>query len=181
MRQVNLLPQELRQSQELRRIRNAFVVTLVPTLIVLVLIHWALNFRVSSLMRSMERPARPMTLPGLRSMHTQIDALREEFAQLTQGQEFFLEQAARSDLLPGMLKMIANASQEKVWFKKISLDYKDKTCLIIGRSFHARLVSEFMLELKKMPAFQRVELTTMGKGQGSHNREIDFQVICHLK
>ncbi len=66
----------------------------------------------------------------------------------------------------------------KVWLTRLSLDNSNGICQMDGKSFNTRLVSEFMLEFKKIPYFENVALISMEKGP---DEKVDFKITCKFK
>ena len=59
---------------------------------------------------------------------------------------------------------------------------KDNVWEITGRTAQTQLVSEFMLELKKLAYFKEVKLTSIMKKKATSGDEgIDFNLACILK
>jgi Tfp pilus assembly protein PilN len=77
-----------------------------------------------------------------------------------------------------ILRVIGNISQHKVWFTRLNLNNKTRKCEVEGQSYNTRLVSEFMLEIKRAPFFDNVALISMEKGQDDR---VNFKLVCTLK
>lgn len=177
MRQINLLPEDIQKAEAQSLLRNIAVSAIAPLVAVMLLMHGVLAWYLTSL--NQEARQSPGTVPSIEADH-----LREKVDQkLGEAQKFFYHHKAlfyhdiRRILTLRILAKLGTMADQKVWVKRFELDYKQKITRISGQSYNTRLVSEFMLELKKLQFFSEVELSSMEKGPDG---KINFLVVCRL-
>lgn len=181
MRQVNLLPDKLRLSEERMPIIKSVIACVCLTLFVILSIHLLLAAGVGRLERT-ERKLTSMREPP------EISRLRKEIARSElEMQKFIDKNRVPLDILskylpcPYILKTIGDITLDMVWLTGFFVDSENGTCQIDGRSFSTKLVSEFMLELKKVPYFKSVELPSMEKGTEPEKKEVQFKITCKFR
>ena len=118
----------------------------------------------------------------------EISRLRKEIARSELEMQRFIDKnrvaldiSSKYIPCPYILKTIGDITLDMVWLTGLSVDSENGTCQIDGRSFNTKLVSEFMLELKKLPYFRSVELPSMEKGTEPERKEIEFKITCKFK
>ena len=178
MRQINLLPEQMQKTEQQKILRNFFVVTLIPTLIIVCVIHGLLWWYLQSVKKTAtERSTDYSQINEFGDVKEKIDTLSAKIEDFYRAQKPVLASIAQQSFSPFLLKNFGDAASNRVWFKRLALDYDGKICRIEGRSYNTRLVSEFMLELKKLAFLKSVELSSMEK---SPEGNVDFMIICNL-
>ena len=180
MRQVNLLPEDIRKAEEVRKVRHSLIFTIGAPLLGIVTIHLLLLLLVYQLRTAASQPLGFQDTPQIgvvREKIDQIQSLAGDFSQQHQGAVKIL---CRLRSPVGFLLHLGEVVREKVWLTDIQLDYGKKICELTGRSFNTRLVSEFMLELKKMNAVENFELVSMEQKESPSTPEIEFKLKIHL-
>ena len=180
MRQVNLLPEELKRTARLRMTLNSLLVTAGASLAVLIFIHFLLAAQIKSLDFLANQP---LFLEGedQTGQLKELVSSKKKIQQLVEKKRDVLEIFAKHSSSANILNAIAAITKDNVWMNKFLFDLNTDQCIIEGRSFNTRLVSEFMLELKKLPCFENVELVSMDKDTQKGAEEIDFEIICKIK
>jgi len=181
MRLVNLLPEENQKKEQWRMVRLSFGMTFLPLALGLILIHALLGLQLSAVEQALRQPKRQGESAQIAKLRQEISAVKAKGQKLvTTDKElikYFVVQPASSRIL----KNIAQVADEKVWLTEFVLDSAKETCDIGGKSFNIRLVSEFMLGLKKLLYFEDVALVTMEEGAKDKDGEVTFKVTCRLK
>ena len=181
LRQVNLLPEEIQKSEQLRFLRFSLTVIFLPVFVVLFLISSLLNGCIQNLEETARQPLAFQETTATRDLKKKIEQQENVLGDFAQENTGIIETYVKNSPTAYFLKVISRLSAQKVWLTGIALDTQGRTCKIKGKSFTTRLVSEFMLELKRLPHFQEVELVSVGKEGVKPGAEVDFQIICHLK
>lgn len=181
LRQVNLLPREMLQVEHLRSLRSTFLLVMLPILFVLLIIHALLNLSIRGLEESGRRPATWWFSPEMDSVQDRLEAMGKNAIQFMTSHKELLTGYVHHENTRDLLTRVGNSALNKVWFREVKLNNGSQKLELYGASYQARLVSEFMLELKKIPYFDQVELVSMGKESRGANEEIDFQITCLLK
>jgi Tfp pilus assembly protein PilN len=181
MRQVNLLPIENQRSEQWRVLRNSLCGIFLPLGFLMLVVHLLLGLQVAAMEKRLNSPLRhaeSAPVVALQQAMADIKLKGEGFLKTDKEiVEYFIVQPSAANILGN----IGNQALDKVWLTDLRGDGTKRVYEIVGRSFNIRLVSEFMLELKKLPYFENVELVTMGEGAKGKEGEIDFKMICHLK
>jgi Tfp pilus assembly protein PilN len=181
MRQVNLLPERLQQAEEKRIIRDSIIITISLTLLLVLSLHFLLVSRVIRLKKIIDRLTIAKETPEVRELRKEINRLKTEEQTFINKNRVFLDILAMGTSYPYILNSIGEATSNKVWLTKLSVDAKNGICQFDGKSFDIQLVSEFMLELKKMAHFRNVELTSMERGKEMGEKAVAFRITCNLK
>ena len=181
MRQVNLLPQDMQQADRINFMRKAGLVLFTPVIVLLIIGHILLQTRLGYLKRTSEQPLAFTETQETRELGRRKKEARKKIRDFYAKNENVIEKFVKKFSVAHMLKSVGQIAAEKVWLQSMVLDIPKDVCRIKGKSFNTRLVSEFMLELKRLPYFQNVELVSMSKGQVKDVKEIEFQVVCRLK
>ncbi|MDP2653140.1 MAG: PilN domain-containing protein [Candidatus Omnitrophota bacterium] len=178
MRQINLLPEQMQKVEQIKTIRNAFVLVLAPILLVMAVVHVLLAMHLQNMKRLAERPMDYIQTREVGEVKVRIDEVLSKMRDFHAGHEILLESIAQRASTPVILVNLGEMAQSRVWLNDFNLDHESKTCRIAGQSFNTRLVSEFMLELKKVPFFKNVELSSMERGQDG---KVGFSIVCYMK
>jgi Tfp pilus assembly protein PilN len=181
MRQVNLLPEESRKAETILFIRNTVGVILGPFVGILLIVNFFIGAHIDYLRRTAEQPLASKETSETLAMKKQIEKYEENLKQTGVQNKDIVETFVKKVPAGYLLKMISRLAEDKVWLDGISVDVKERRCTVDGKSFGTRLVSEFMLELKRLPHFKDVELVSVGKETRKTAQEVDFQIICFLK
>ena len=173
-----MLPEEMQRANERRFVIKSLVTTACLLFLVVLSIHLLLAAGVGRLER-VERELASMGEPP------EISQLRKETARLElEMQGFINKNRVPLDILskhlpcPYILKTIGDITLDMVWLTGFSVDSQKGTSQIDGRSFNNKLVSEFMLELKKLPYFKSVELTSMERNAEPEKIGVEFKITC---
>ncbi len=178
MRQINLLPESLQKAQYKSLVIRSAMLTFGSTLAFIILIHAGLAVMVGNLESKIQNPPPNIDTIEFAQMRQQIQDKSNNI------QKYFSQYGAVIDAYGDnyfsvdIMKVIGTISQHKVWFTRLNLNNKKRTCEIEGKSYNTRLVSEFMLGIKKTPFFENVALISMEKGQ---DEKVDFKLECSLK
>jgi len=181
MRQVNLLPTDLQQAERIHFFKKAGLFLLSPTLILLIMGHLILQARLNYLQDLSKQPLALKETKETRELNEKKKEAKQQVRVFYDENKSILERFVKKFSVAHMLKFIGQIAKEKVWLLSLSLEVNKGECRIEGKSFNTRLVSEFMLELKRLPYFKNVELVSMNKGKGTEIKEIEFQVVCRLR
>ncbi len=177
MRQINLLPEPMQKIEEQKVIRNAFGVSVVPTLIILIVVHVFLSWYLQDVIKMTGYSTDYSQVNEFGDIKEKIDVLSVQMGNFYRDQKPVLMSVAQQSSPPFLLKNLSVAASNRVWFKKMELDFDGKICRIEGQSYNTRLVSEFMLELKKILSLKSVELNSMEKTPEGH---VNFMIVCNL-
>ena len=180
MRQVNLLPEGLKKTANLKAERSALIVTGGIALAIFVFIHVILVIQIKGLEIAANQPLFFEEATQTGQLKGLIES-KKKIQKLVKKNRDVLEIFAKHSSSANILDTIGDITRDKVWLNRFLLDLNAGQCTIEGRSFNTRLVSEFMLELKKLPCFENVELVSMDKGTKKGDEEIDFEIICKIK
>ena len=178
MRQINLLPESLQKRQYQKMAVNSAAALGSLTLVVLACIHLLLSTSVAKLENQVHHPAAYMDTMEFVQLREQIQGLGEEIKNYVGLYRPVLEAHLDNYSIVSILGLVGNMSNHRVWFTRFSLNTKTRDCEIEGKSFNTRLVSEFMLDMKKTPLFDNVTPISMEKGT---DEKINFKIICKLK
>ncbi len=178
MRQINLLPVSLQQAQNKKKITYSFLITLGPTIFAIVVIHFLIVVFVSNLESKVKHPAANVDTTQFVALREAIQKKSDDVQKYVDEFRVIIDSYMDNYLSENILTVIGNISYHKVWFTHLELNNKNKTCEIQGKSFNTRLVSEFMLGVKKAPFFDNVTLISMEKGQ---DEKVNFKIVCVLK
>jgi len=181
MRQVNLLPGETQRVEIIQFIQHTLAFLFAPTIILLFLISFLMNMHIRHLQKTAEQPLAFQETAETRQLKKQIDSLEKELKIYGHDNEALIKAFVKRSPAAYLLKVISRLSENKVWLRGITLDAQQDICRIDGKSFNTRLVSEFMLEVKRLPYFRDVELVSVGKQAVKTASEVDFQIICYLQ
>ena len=181
MRQVNLLPDETRKTETLRFMRNSLLILLAPVFGLWFLMNLLLNIQIGALKRTAAQPLAFQETGETQALKTKIANLEKKIQEYGDQNKGIIETFVKKVPCGYLLKNIGCLSEDKVWVNAISFDTQKKECRIDGKSFSTRLVSEFMLELKRLPHFEGVDLVSVGKETRKTTQEVDFQIIGILK
>jgi len=179
MRQVNLLPDSVKQVETIRALWNSAVVLLGTTLFVMLLLHFGLEARVKYLEEIASRPSYIRETAESSSLKQQALKIKKQMQSQIKEDLLAAKLFTHHMSSHNLLKNIGDVTSGKVWLDGMSINSEGGVFQIQGRSSNMRFVSEFMLELRKLPYFKNVELTSMGKGQSE--AEVLFKILCHLK
>lgn len=180
MRQLNLLPADLQQKQQTARLRNVLIVLIIPTVILMGGIHYALVRHIDRLNDTVQNPPSPLETPEIQALRREIQSVRSGIESLVGSHYLAMELFARQLMPASVLKDTANGARGKVWFDQMEMDMTKRVFSIKGKSFNTRLVSEYMLELKKMPYFSAVDLESVSK-ENAGGQAVEFLINCHLR
>lgn len=180
MRQVNLLPEDIRKSEEIRKVRHSLVFTIGAPLLGIVVIHLLLVLLVHHLKTAASEPLGFQDTPQISAVREKIDQIQSSAGDFSRQHQSAVKIICRLRSPVGFLLRLGEAVREKVWLTDVQLDYGKKVCELTGRSFNTRLVSEFMLELKTMNAVENFELVSMEQKESSSTPEIEFKLKIHL-
>ncbi len=180
MRQINLLPEKLQKAEKARNIKTSIMFTVLPVLFGICIIHFFLSAKVSVLREMVDQPLMLKDTTEVRPIRRQVIRLNNDISKFINQNSDIVGIYSKYFFSTNTLRIIGSVSTNKVWLKALSLDIQEGTCLIEGKSFNTRLVSEFMLELKRLAYFEKVELISMGKESQSEESEIDFKIVCQL-
>lgn len=181
MRQVNLLPEENQKSETMRLIRNSLCKNFLPVIAGMIPIHFFLAFSLSDLERTVQIPQRYHETPRVLQIRQEIKNMKSKASGLFASNKDLVVNFLANLPSSQLLKKIGNVTSERVWLTNLALDMSKGMCEMNGRSFNIRLVSEFILELKRLPYFTSVELVTMEGNQKEKEGEINFKIVCKLK
>ena len=177
MRQINLLPEQMQKTEQQKIVQNSFVLALIPTVMIICVIHGFLSWDLQNVKKAAEQSTDDNQINEFGDVKGKIGALSAQIENFYKAQKPVLLSMAQQAFSPFLLKNFGDAASNRVWFKKLELDYEAKICRIEGRSYNTRLVSEFMLEVKKMAFFKSVELSSMER---SPDGQVDFMIVCNL-
>ena len=180
MRQVNLLPANIQEAEKKRALMNSILITAGLSLLVLFFIHLLLVARVSKLQRLAQRPVTFQDTEETSLLRQQKEELNKHIEGFIQDNKVSLEVLMEQFSYANILKVIGDAAAGKVWLRAIDIDSQKGKCEIKGRTFNTRLVSEFMLELKKFSCFKTVNVSSMEKDKGEGTKELGFTVDLTL-
>lgn len=178
MRQINLLPESLQQAQNKKKILNSFFVTLIPTVFAVGAIHILTILFIANLEGQVKHPAANMDTMEFMALREEIQKKADDLQKYTADYGALINSYMDNYLSQDILRAIGAISHHKVWFTRFELNNKNRACEIQGKSFNTRLVSEFMLGVKKAPFFDNVTLISMEKGQ---DEKVNFKIVCVLK
>jgi len=176
MRQINLLPESLQQAEQMRLLRNVAVVICIVSLGAALVLHMLLSFGVNTTRANVDQSLMAHQDEFVR-IKQEIQNAKGQMKDLYSKEEVLILLLSKHLSNAHMLKVMGQLTGERVWLTGLNLDIQKSECELEGRSFSTRLVSEFMLELKRMPYFREVELINMDKGKST---EVTFKILCHL-
>lgn len=181
MRQINLLPEELQRSQGRRPIIKSVIAAVCLAVFAVLSIHLLLTATVGMLERIERELISTRELPEMSRLREEIARSKLDMRRFIDKNRVPLEILSENLPCPYILKTIGDVTLDLVWLTGFSVDSKNGTCQLDGRSFNTKLVSEFMLELKKVPYFKSVELSSMEKGGEPKKEEVEFKIVCKFK
>ena len=148
------------------------------TLAVILVIHGLLAVKINVLKKA-KQGQMPKMPAGSREdpdgLHFSEDIQRlaadlQDFISQNKNLWEFVDQSFRSSVI---LKDIGRIADKRIWLTNFTLDSLQGHCELEGSTFYTRAVSEFMMELKKLPYFKMVSLTTMERGTQEGKEEAD--------
>lgn len=178
MRQINLLPEEVRRVEKDRINKNLVIFGTAFTFLVIASIHFLLAWRIGGLKNELKRSDAVRESPGFIQLQRKTNQLEKETERYVKENRALLEILTEHLASGPILKVLSDAASGKVWFTGLSTDIHSKTCRINGRAFNTQSVSEFMLELKRSSCFKKIDLTSMEKQGASTEDEITFTITC---
>lgn len=178
MRQINLLPQKIQQRQRLAILRNSFCLTILPTVIGMVFVHGVITGQLAMVEKVFRSPQAFQETAESRRIQQEMDSLKASATEFFVREKDLIELFVVNLPISEIAKDIGRSVSQKVWLTKLDVDMFKKTCTIDGQSYNTRLVSEFILELKKLAYFKKVQLITMGEEQKASTGEVDFKIIA---
>lgn len=181
MRQINLLPEEVRRIAKERSNKNFVIFGTAFTFLVIASIHFLLAWRIGSLKNELKRSNAVRENPGFIQLQKEINQLEKETERYVKENRALLEILTEHLASGPILKVLSDAASGKVWFIGLSIDVHNKICRINGRSLDTQLVSEFMLELKRSSCFKKIDLTSMEKQSAPEEKEITFTITCEFE
>lgn len=181
MRQINLLPEEVKRTEKERINKNLVIFGAGLTFLVVASIHFLLAWRVDSLKNALKQSDAVRKNPGLSQLQKEINQLEKERERYVKENKALLEILTKHLASPSVLKVLSEAASGRVWFIGLSIDVQKETCRINGKSFNTQLVSEFMLELKRSSCFKKIDLTSMEKQSAPEGKDITFSITCEFE
>lgn len=178
MRQINLLPETLQKAHIKTVIVHSAAVSIGGTFLLAAVVHVLLTLSIGNLEERVLHPASYLDTMEFAQLREMINIKAEEVKKYVGQYGTVVEAQMNNNAAEGILKAAGMSSKHKVWFTRFVLDNKARKCEIEGKSFNTRLVSEFMLNIKKSPFFDNVSLISMEKGT---DEKVDFKVVCILK
>ena len=181
IRQVNLLPPALKNEHKLAVVKKSLMLTLGPVLIFVVVCHFLLILGVSWLAAVAQQPTEFKEAPEISRVRQQILAVSKDVNAFFKEQKPLADFAAQQYPELNILKQLGEMTGHKVWLSGLIFDIKKGTLEFQGSSFNTRLVSEFMLGLRNLSYFSKVDLVSMGKAAQGKDKEVSFTISCQLK
>ena len=178
MRQINLLPEPLQKAQQKKMIVSSAMATVGSIVLVILVIHALLSLGMANLENQLNNPTTYKDTAEFVQLREKINAAREKVKAYLGQYSAVVEAYVNNSSTVDILRIAGTSSKHKVWFTKFVLSNKAKNCEIEGKSFNTRLVSEFMLNIKKTTFFETVDLISMEK---SPDDKVTFKIVCTLK
>ncbi|HLF17537.1 MAG TPA: PilN domain-containing protein [Candidatus Omnitrophota bacterium] len=177
MWQINLIPEDIQKEDQLKLIGASVLASAVATCVLALLIHAGLTVMINQMKKVADGPAAVKEDTSLAKLKGTISRLEAEQKQLYKTEGPLIEMLSKRYSYDDILLSIGNVSADKVWLQDISINSDEGLCGINGNSFNSRLVSEYMLELKKMPYFKGLELSSVEKSENKSDM-VDFKIVC---
>ncbi|MDD5449292.1 MAG: PilN domain-containing protein [Candidatus Omnitrophica bacterium] len=181
MRQINLLPEEVKHTEIGRINKNVIIVGIGLIFLAMTLVHFSLVHRVTALKKTLKQLNAVKGYPGLGQLQKEAVAIEKEKARYASENKALIDIMAKHLASAPLLKSISDAAYGRVWFTALAVDPQKEGLRITGRAFNTELVSEFMLELKKMASFKKIDLASMEKQESADGEEINFAINCEFK
>lgn len=178
MRQVNLLPEDLQTSQYQKRIARSVLLTGGSTLLVMAVLHVLIALGVAGLEDRVRRPQTYADAAEFVELREQVRILKDDVSQYVGRYRTVIEAYMDHYATTAILKTLGKAGRQKIWLTRLTVNNTTRVCDMEGRSFNTRLVSEFMLGIKKNPFFDNITPISMEKGP---EQIIHFRITCDLK
>jgi len=114
------------------------------------------------------------------NLQNEIDLINNNISSFVDKNKFFLHLIDNKFNYRNILISISNTVGDQIWLNSYLIDSQKRICEINGFSPNTNLVSEFMIELKKIPYLSDIKLTSMKKVLNEKNSNISFKIICDL-
>lgn len=182
MREVNLLPTSYQKKE-----RNSVIIKSVFLMIVLLVLflgslYVAISWGILHLETVLGYRAASQVNLEMKELKGQLIALDNQMKDFYVRKQLVVEGYMTSAALINLLERAGDFTSDRVWLTELECHAFQKQCSLKGKAFNTRLVSEFMLDLKKLSFFESVDLVSMGKEESQNIKEgIDFALRCHMK
>ncbi len=178
LRRINLIPKDV-QNEIAKQGMTMSITTLVISLVSIMLIaHIVLHARIAALDGELKTHIKESKGADIKQLSRDVALLNERKEVFINRNNTLLEIIDRRFPVYDILYRFGNLANKKVWLSRCKIKGRRRMCEINGRSWNTHLVSEFMIELKKEPYFESVNLVSMEKGASTD--EVLFSLICYL-
>ncbi|MBN1492849.1 MAG: PilN domain-containing protein [Candidatus Omnitrophica bacterium] len=178
MRQINLLPEAYQHQMRMAALKKTMIVSAVIVIVCIVPVHIWLADGVKGLKNELTAIKLSRAMPELDKVRSEVTLLRNERNAFVSENQALLEIAAQRVHYKAMMKLIGDSARNKVWLNSVTVSSQKKTLEMKGKAYDAQLVSEFLLEIKKIPYFNTVDLTSMQSNTAADGTTITFSLTC---
>ena len=177
MKDINLLPERYLQQERKRLMIRTGLLVWSLTFVIMVVSYVLLQREVGRLVVLTKDPQSFQENPEILRLRGEIKAIKGSALSFIGENREVAEIAIRNFSAADILADVGQATLDRVWLTKFTADPKGKLCELNGKAVSTRLVSEYMLELKRLPYVADLELVSMGKKEDG----IDFELRLSLK
>jgi len=181
MRQINLLPEQFQKSEYTKLIRKALLVILAPFIVLFLFLHLLLSFEVNRLVDKINNPLGQIETPEINKLSIEIAEMEASMENYISGRRLIIEILNKRLPYSSILKGIGDACSGKAWLNELIIKNENESAQIKGNAYNVRLASEFMLELKKKPYFESIDITTMDQDPELGGKAVGFAFTARLK
>lgn len=178
MRQINLLPETLQKAQAQSRITKSLLITLGPAVLAMALIHVFFVFVLSYLEKQAKSPVVNVDSGGFEQLRDQIQQQKVGLEKYYGQYRAIIDPYTSNYFTRQILEKSGEMTHHKVWLTRINIDNMKRSCELEGKSYNTRLVSEFMLNIKRTSYFENVNLISIDKAR---DEKVNFKIVCVFK
>ena len=175
-KQIDLLPEEVR---ELREKRGIFVSAAVAGTLIL-FIYFALNIFLDAKIGNLKLLSSNVRLPEEFTLSNDLDSLDRVKEGLLEGHEEGFYILRDVSFCEELLKALSGSAKGKVWFNEFSINALKGQASISGNAFNVEMINSFMASLRELPFFSSVNLTIMRRPERESEGQINFRIGCEL-
>ena len=181
MRHINLIPKEYIWQSTRRIIRNSLIISIIVFISIAIVTHILFSSKIELLEQLLNSTRIKAEKTTINNVHGEINIINDTINNFLNTNEFYIDLIQKQFNIKDILITIGNIIGDQIWLNGYTLDSRKGICEINGFSPNTNLVSEFMLELKRIKYFNNIKLTSMKKLSEKSNSLISFRIVCVLK
>lgn len=181
MRQINLVPVEIRQKYRRKIERRTILMTMIAVLSVAAAVHLILAAEIKILKKAMASKSASMAAPQIDLLIKDINELKNQRKDIFLSDPVLSAAMTQGYVFSNLLKKISGISSGRVWFNGMTIDSHKGTFILKGQAYATRSISEFMLDMKKLGYCEAMDVSSIAKHMDSERKEISFEIVCTLQ